>query len=81
MVGPEPEIEGNVGFAVIAFEVAVMKLVKIRSSGDLAAAGEDELVEADMALGGGEGGVLSVEEYVERMRGDDPVDQNTTEVE
>ena len=61
----KPLVERDGGFTIIALKITVVEIMKIRTGGPLFF--QDRTFESMMSAGGTEGGVLEVEEKVERM--------------
>lgn len=65
MEGAEPVVEGKVVFAVVAFEIAMVQLVKERCCGNFGGAFDFDFVKTNMSLSRRECGVLCVKEHVD----------------
>ena len=73
MAGTEPMIKGYIWFAIIALEVAVVELMEIRTTGNIDLAIDDYFFKPNVALGWRQRSMLCIQQQVNGMRGDDPV--------
>ena len=76
MEGSEPLVPWHFQITVIAFEIAVMHLVVERSKRQTVPVLDQDTFKAGMRCSGSQGLMLHVKQDVNRMRRDDPVNQD-----
>ena len=80
MVRTEPVIKRYIRLSIIALEVAMVELMKIRTTGNIDFAINDYFFKTNVALGWRQRSMLCIHQQVNGMRGDDPVNQQATVV-
>ena len=80
MAGTEPQVQGKIGFPVIALEIAVMQLMEIGGCRNTRSPLDLQLLKSDVTLCRCKGGMLGVHQHMDRVRGYDPVNQDAAEV-
>ena len=82
MEGAKPLVQSHrtIG-TVVAFEILVVEEMEVIVRLDLDAVFQDYPLESSMALGGRDAGVLQMEQGVDRVRRNDPVDEHAREIE
>jgi len=73
VVRTEPVIKGYIWFAIIALEVTMVELMEIRTTGSIDLVIDDYLFKPNVALGWRQRSMLCIQQQVNGMRGDDPV--------
>jgi len=76
----EPIVEGNVGYAVICGEVSMVQVVEVVVPRNALFARRDEAVESRVAEGRGHTGMHEMENRVDRVGGNHPMQKNTREI-
>jgi len=79
--GSKPVIKRHVRYAVVGCKIAVVQVVEVVVHRDTLVAGSGKAVESCMPQSGSDASVHQVEDGVDGVRWDDPVEEDTGEIE